>query len=343
MKLGIIGLPASGKTTVFEVLTGTFLEAGRRGENRLGTVRVPDERVEELSRIYKPAKTTFAQVEYFLPGRGQEKEGGKSSPLWTPVRDCDALILVVRNFGGYGLDPPNPLADCRSVDEDLILSDFLVVQKRLERLELDQKRGKKADPEELALLNTCAASLEENVPLRLKPEIAAAPALRGFALLSAKPMLILFNNADEDLEPPPAENFQASAACMVIRGKLEHELAQMDREEAEDFLREYDIGASAADRVISRSYELLGLISFFTVGDDEVKAWTVRRHTRAVDAAGVIHSDLQKGFIRSEVLSYADLMTAGSYAAARKSGTVRLEGKEYEVQDGDILHIRFNV
>ena len=343
MKLGLIGLPGAGKTTIFEALTSNFLGAGHKGETRIGTVRVPDQRVDELSIIYNPQKTTYAQVEYLLPGRDQDKDRSKTSSALNAVRDCDALIHVVRNFGGYGLNEPTALKDVGSIDEELILADLIVVEKRIERLALDKKRGKVSQPEETQLLESCLEILEGNAPLRQHPDVAFALPLKGFAFLSAKPMLILSNNDDEDDSLPPIRTGVENEYSLVIRGKIEQEMAQMTADEAEAFLTEFNIPASAKDRVIKKSYELLGLISFFTVGDDEVRAWTIRKHTTAINAAEVIHSDMKKGFIRGEVLAFDDLMTAGSYAAARKKGTVRLEGKEYEVEDGDILHVRFNV
>lgn len=343
MKSGIIGLAGSGKTTVFEALTGNFQETGHRGDNRIAAIRVPDVRVDVLAGMYAPKKTSYAQVEYLLPRKGLDKDGAKGPSLWTAVRDCDALIHVVRNFSGYGLDDPTPLEDVNHIDQELILTDFMVAEKRLERLNLDQKRGRKSDPEELTLLEACISTVENNIPLRRCPELASAPRLRGFAFLSSKPMLVLFNNADEDDCLPDITGGGSNELRLAIRGKLEHELAQMSPEEAAEFLKEFDIATSAKDRIIAKSYELLGLISFFTVGEDEVKAWTIRKHTAAIDAAEVIHTDLKKGFIRAEVLAFDDLMSAGSYAAARKLGTVRLEGRDYEVQDGDILHVRFNV
>ena len=344
MRLGIIGLPQSGKATVFEALTQSVAGDGNRQESRIGTIFVPDERVNILSDMYNPRKTIFAQVEYFLPGKGDQ--GGaakKDQSIWTQVRDCDALIHTVRNFSGYGLDAPTPRDDVAAIDQELIISDLVVVEKRLERLALDERRGKKPSPEEVALLNRCKEALDQEVPLRRFPDITAAKLLRGFAFLSAKPMLILFNNDDEDDQLPDASQLPDGEECMVIRAKLEQELAQMSADEATEFLAEFNITASATDRVIQRSYELMGLISFFTVGEDEVRAWTIGRDTDAVDAAEVIHSDIKKGFIRAEVLAYDDLMAAGSYADARKMGTVRLEGKTYAVADGDIINFRFNV
>lgn len=344
MRLGIIGLPRSGKATVFEALTQSVATDGNRRESRIGTITVPDRRVETLSGMYNPRKTIFARVEYFLPGRTDPSGAAKKDhDSWTQVRDCDALIHVVRNFSGYGFDVPSPRDDAKAIDQELILSDLVVVEKRLERLALDARRGKKPDPEEIALLDRCKEHLDNETPLRRFPEIAAAKLLRGFAFLSAKPMLVLFNNEDDDDALPDAALLPQGEVCMVIRAKLEQELAQMSDEEAREFLAEFNITASATDRVIRRSYDLMGLISFFTVGEDEVRAWTIGRDTDAVDAAEVIHSDIKKGFIRAEVLAYDDLMEAGSHADARKKGTVRLEGKTYKVCDGDIINFRFNV
>jgi ribosome-binding ATPase len=344
MKLGIIGKTGAGKTTVFEALNRTQSESGPRKEIRLGTVRVPDSRVDVLSAMYQPRKTIFAQVEYLLPLTAESaKEKAKGLSIWTQVRDCDALIHVVRNFNIYGAQPPSPRSDFQEIDQELIINDLVAIEKRLERLEIDQKRGKKIDSEELSLLQQCHAHLNQEKPLRQLPDLASAPVLRGYAFLSAKPTLVLFNNEDEDEKLPELLPWGLTEKCMVIRAKLEQELAQMSAAEAEAFLNEFGIKASAMDRVISASYELLGLISFFTVGEDEVRAWTIRRGTPAVDAAEVIHSDIKKGFIRAEVLAYDDLMSAGSYAQARKQGTVRLEGKTYFVRDGDIINFRFNV
>ncbi|MCP4689953.1 MAG: redox-regulated ATPase YchF [Desulfobacterales bacterium] len=344
MKSGVIGLPGAGKTTVFEALTRSVSDPGHKGENRLGMVEVPDNRVDLLSEMYKPKKTTFARVEYLLPGaRESKKEGKADQNVWTPVRDCDAFIHVIRNFTAYGLEAPAPRDDFTALDQELIIADLVVVEKRIERLANDRRRGKKVSQEESTLLAECLKTLEEEIPLRKKPELAAAPALRGFAFLSAKPMLVLFNNNDEDEEIPDVGDLVDRESCMVIRGKLEQEISQMTDEEAAEFLEEFDISESAMDRVIEGTYDLMGLISFFTVGDDEVRAWTIREGIPAMEASGVIHTDLQKGFIRAEVLAYDDLMAAGSHAAARKKGTVRLEGKTYGVRDGDIMNVRFNV
>ena len=344
MKLGIIGLPGAGKKTVFEALTHNIADEGHYSESRIGTVNVPDDRVDVLSSMYSPKKTIYAQVEYFLPALGGgQTDKGKEQSLWTQVRDCDALIHVIRNFSFPGSPEPKPWNDFTDIDQELMVSDLVQVEKRLERLGQDRGRGRKTSSEELGLLEKCREALEDETPLRHIPELATSPVLRGFTFLSAKPMLLLLNNADEDDGLPEAVGPAQQETCDLIKGRLEQELAQMTSEEAAEFLEEFNITASAMDRIIERSYSLLGLISFFTVGEDEVRAWTIRKGTPAVEAAGTIHTDMEKGFIRAEVLAYDDMMAAGSFKEARKLGTVRLEGKTYDVADGDIITIRFNV
>ena len=336
MKLGIIGLPLSGRSTTFEALTRQGGGTAARGEDRIAMVRVPDERVDRLSRMFEPQKKIYAQVEYFLPGPGSQK---KEANPWLPVKDCDALIHVVRNHG----PDRHPVADFRAVEQELILADLVQVDKRLERIEQDQQRGKKMNTEEHTLLAESRHLLESETPLRRRPELADAKPLRGFALLTAKPLLVVFNNEESDLQLPQIGDLAGRETCLTLRAKIEQELARMSPEEAAEFLQEYKISDSAMDRMIQLSYEVMGLISFFTVGSDEVRAWTIRRGTLAVEAAGAVHSDMQKGFIRAEVIAYEDLMAAGSTAEARRRGTFRLEGKTYEVRDGDIINFRFNV
>jgi len=344
MKSGIIGLLRSGKSTVFEALTKSIPDEERRGESRIGTILVPDHRIDVLSEMYKPKKTIYAQVEYFLPGTmHNKKEKSKDQDIWTQVRDCDALIHVIRNFSGYGFEKPAPYDDFANLDQELIIADLVVIEKRLERLELDKKRGKEVNHEELSLLNQCLKLLEAETPLRKNPDLSSSHLLKGYAFVSGKPMLVLFNNEDDDDKLPDEKELGFKEDCMVIRGKLEQELAQMSAEEASEFLTEFNITESAMDRVIKRSYELLGLVSFFTVGEDEVRAWTIKKETKAIDAAGAIHTDIKQGFIRAEVLSYENLMAVGTFQEAKKKGTVKLEGKTYEVQDGDIINFRFNV
>jgi hypothetical protein len=347
MKLGIIGLPQAGKTTVFEALTGARGESPQqkpgRSDHRIGTVRVADGRVDHLSRIYRPKKTTYAQVEYLLPSDAGGAPAGKTeNALWNQVRPCDALLHVVRNFQGT-LGAPSPEADVQAMEEEMIINDLAVVEKKVERLDLDAKRGKKDEEGLRGLMEACRALLEEGRPLRSDPGLAASPALRGFTFLSAKPQLLIVNNDDEDEAPPAWSAPPEHAEVIVIRGSLEREIALLPTEEAEEFMTAYRIQASALDRVIRTSYEILDLISFFTVGEDEVKAWTVPEGTTALEAAGVIHSDIQQGFIRAEVIGFEELVRLGSLQEAKKAGQVRLEGKEHVIRDGDVVHFRFNV
>ncbi|OGQ95766.1 MAG: GTP-binding protein [Deltaproteobacteria bacterium RIFOXYD12_FULL_57_12] len=345
MKIGIIGLPGAGKTTIFEAITRIVpTESLPRMEDRLGTIRVPDKRIDALSALYKPRKTIYTQIEYLLPRAAIYAQGQKKDEtLWTGVRSCDALLHVVRNFVDASGGAPDSAGDFARLDQEMIFADLLVVEKRLERLTVDQKRGRKIDGEEEKLLIECRTLLEQDTPLRRSPELAAARLLKGFTFLSAKPILVVFSNDDESEAAPAVPELLAHENCITVRGRLEHELARMSEEDAREYLQEYGITTSVVDRVIAVSYQILGLISFFTVGEDEVRAWTIEKNTQAVDAAEVIHSDIKKGFIRAEVIAYDDLMTAGSTKEAKKKGTSRLEGKTYLVQDGDIIEFRFNV
>jgi len=341
MKLGIIGLPLAGKTTIFETLTRQLNGNSQKRENRIGVVVVPNSRIDILSKIYNPKKTTYAQVEYFLPGAGTSQDAeAKEKSVWTHVRTCDALIFVVRNFNDHVLESPTAVKDFQQLDQELILADLVVVEKRLERLEKDKKTHRLLDKEEYDLLLQCQSLLEQEKPIRSSETLATAPKLRGYTFLSAKPLLVLFNNNDDDESVPDLPE-HAFARVLSVRGKLEHEIVEMDDDE--HFMHEFNISETARSRVIRESYDLLGLASFFTVGEDEVRAWTIQKNTPAMDAAEVIHSDIKKGFIRAEVVGYDDLVTAGNYVEARKQGKTRLEGKTYSVQDSDIIDFRFNV
>ncbi len=348
MKLGIIGLPQSGKSTIFAALTGArgedeTLKTSRK-DQRMGVVRVADERVEFLSKLLKPQKTTYARVEYLLPSEIATGAAARSENLiWNQVRACDALIHVIRNFQPVGGIPPAPEDDFWRLEEEMIVYDLMVAEKRIERIELDNKRGKKPDKEEYSLLKSCLEVLENSQPLRINLELASAPALRGFTFLSAKPQLIVINNEDEDETMPPWKIEPEGLEMLLVRGRLEMEIAAMSPEEAEEFLVAYHIEKSALDRVIMGSYSLMNLISFFTVVHDEVRAWTIPSGTSALIAAGTVHSDMEKGFIRAEVLSFEHLKRHGSFQEAKKAGDVHLEGKEYIVQDGDVIGFRFNI
>ncbi|MBN1850121.1 MAG: redox-regulated ATPase YchF [Deltaproteobacteria bacterium] len=347
MKLGIIGLPGSGRSTVFAALTGARGEEsdkGQRKDQRIGTVRVMDDRVDFLSRMYQPKKTTYAQVEYLLPSEGLVGSSSQTEgALWNQVRICDALIRVLRHFRSIGGTEPTPEADFWALEEEMTLNDLMVVEKRLERIELDKKRGKGPENDEESLLLACRTLLENNQPIRLDSELSTSPVLKGFTLLSAKPQLVIINNEDDDESMLEWQQKPEGLEIMVVRGRLEMDIAAMAPEEAREFFAEYNINDAALDRVIQSSYKILNQISFFTVGEDEVKAWTIHQGTPALEAAGEIHTDIQKGFIRAEVLAYDDLQKCGSFKDAKKAGLVRLEGKEYMVRDGDIIHFRFNI
>jgi GTP-binding protein YchF len=344
MKLGIIGLAMSGKNTLFEALTKTKSPVESKMENRMASVRVPDPRIDTLSGIYNPKKTTYTQIDYFLPGKAVNKDDkSKEQSIWTKVRDCDALIHVVRNFEESGYGHPDPAGDFRKLDEELIFSDLVVADKRMERLDADLKKNRKIDHAEYGLIRECKSILDGGVPLRWHPGLAASPLLRGYTFLSAKPILVVLNSEDLGNGLPDEFEIRLGERCLAIKGKVEREIARMSDEDAVDFLSEFGIKESAMTVAIRESYVLLGLMSFFTVGEDEVRAWTIKSGTRAVDAAEAIHSDIKKGFIRAEVTSYDDLIEAGSYVEAKKRGRVRLEGKEYIVKDGDVMEFRFSM
>ncbi len=347
MKLGIIGLGRAGKTTVFNALTrrtGESVPAGGRMVPVPGVVSVPDPRVDWLSRLYKPKKTTYAQVTYLdlqgLPGVAENKQEYMSE-LLAHMRPMDAFLMVIRNFHDPVLGKTDVSRDFRELQDEFIIADLATIEKRLEKLEMEQKRGKKIIGPERELLHACAEILNAEKPLRMNPELAEAPELRGFTFLSGKPLLVIINNADDD-EKPPEVSFEWAEA-MVVRGKLEMEMAQLSDSEAEMFRTDFGIKESALNRVIRQSFRLLRRITFLTVGEDEVKAWTIPSDLPAQEAAGAVHSDIQRGFIRAEVVAFEDLQKAGSHAEARKMGVVRLEGKTYHVQDGDVINFRFNI
>jgi ribosome-binding ATPase YchF (GTP1/OBG family) len=250
---------------------------------------------------------------------------------------------VVRNFEGPAGLPPTPEQDFWRLEEDMIINDLAVVEKKIQRIELDLKRGNKSEQDLQPTLQSCLQMLEDNRPIRLNQDLAADPALRGFTFLSAKPQLVIVNNDDDDEFLPPWKREPDRVDRILVRGRLEMDIAAMSQEEAEEFLEAYHIETSALDRVIQKSYELLELIAFFTVLNQEVRAWTLKKGLPALEAAGTVHSDMKQGFIRAEVLSYEDLKEYGSFQEAKKVGKVRLEGKDYTVRDGDIINFRFKV
>ena len=359
MKTGIIGLPQVGKTSLFKILTKAKL--GDRGytnpkEIHLGVARVPDDRLEKLAALYKPKKTVFATVEYAdVAAIGQEAL--KEPNLLASLRNVDALIHVLRVFEdttsvGFAA-PIDPLKEIQDVEFDLMLSDLTQIEKRMERLEKDLKKMRSPELEaEHALLLRAKPQLESEQPLRAMEMSADEKKLiRGYMFLSQKPVLYVLNISESttlgvDLDAA-VEKYgltkiasRPGTGATAICGKVEAELAEMPDEEAEEFLLSYGLVESGLRRLIRKSYELQGLIAFFTVGEDECRAWTIPVNSRAQQAAGAIHSDLEKHFIRAETIHWDTLLAAGSEAAARSQGTLRLEGKDYIVQDGDVMHIR---
>ena len=350
MKIGIIGLSCSGKTTIFNALTGQSAEtsafSGAKREPNLAEVNVPDERLYKLSSMYNPKKTTPAKIQYVdIAGSVSSKDEKKQNELdelLNLLRPADALLHVVRNFELAG-QAPEPQKDFEALESELILTDLITVEKRLERLEKESKKGKKPDPEEYELLKKAKDLLDKGIALRGDKEICSSKKLRGFTFLSAKPTIVVLNTGDDIEIGTTKLELPSPIGFVEIKGKLEMEIMQLDPEDAEIFRNDLGLDEPATTKLIQKSYELLGLISFFTVGEDEVRAWTITQGTKAQKAAGVIHSDIEKGFIRAEVVSYDDLINAGSYHNAQKQGKVRLEGKDYIVQDGDVIQFRFNV
>ncbi len=340
MKLALCGLPGSGKSTLFAALTSRKLqEAKGREESNQAQLSVPDERVDRLSKLYQPQKTIYAQVNYIDPAPPVAKPDDPTTRLPLELRQVDGLVEVVRNFDS-GFGAPTPREDHQAFQEELILNDLITVERRLERIELDQKRGRKGDPEEVQLLEEARDILSSERPLRVNPAYADNPKLRGFGLLSSKPLIVAFNNDDENSDAP---DISIDDPVIVVRARIEAELAELGPEEREEFAADLDITESALDRLIAASYQSLNLISFFTVGTDEVRAWTIKRGESAMEAAGAIHSDLKKGFIRAEIMRWDELLQHGSEAALKKVGLVKVVGKDHIVEDGDIANIRFNV
>ncbi|HIC85788.1 MAG TPA: redox-regulated ATPase YchF [Desulfobacterales bacterium] len=343
MKFGIVGLPQAGKKTLFKALTGVRGEGPSVVEGGVATLVVHDPRVDFLSQLYKPKKTTYAKIEYLLPTEPSMSSKRSGAERWGDLRVCDALVHVVRNFKSPGGLAPDPERDFWHLEEEMILADLAVAEKRMQKLQADIKRGRKEGLKELELLKSCLETLEKGKPLRSVAHLSSAPQLRGFAFLSAKPTLVVVNNEDEDTSEPHWSRKPPMATALVARTRLEMEIAAMDPDEAEEFKNAYGIQDSMLDRIIVASFRLLDRITFFTVNPEEVRAWPIPSGTPALEAAGVVHSDMKKGFIRAEVISFEQLKAHGSLQAAKKAGVVRLEGKDYLVRDGDVIYFRFNV
>ena len=355
MQTGIIGLPQVGKTSLFRILTRAKVDTrSAPAQMHLGIARVPDVRVAKLAEAFKPKKVTYATIEYVDIG-GLQKDREKNSASLVPLREADALAHVVRLFENPAVPHEagslDPLRDIESVEIELMFYDLEQATKRIERVEKDLKKKKETILEtELALLNRCRQALESEKPLReleFKPE--EIKMLTGFMFLSRKPMLYVLNLGDEEaadidrvVEKYHLEKLASKPQTAVVPfcGKIEAELSELDDAEVAEMMKAYGLAESGRDRLIQGSYRLLGLLSFLTCGEPEVRAWTIERGMTAQKAAGAIHSDLERGFIKAEVVNWEDLLKAGSFGAAREKAQVRLEGKDYIVQDGDVILFR---
>ncbi len=344
MKVGLIGHRGAGKTTVFNMLTGLQAQVGGYGgkeEVHLGVIKVPDARVDKLSQVFKPKKTTYAEIRFTdFPASQNDDDLKGNSNLVTQMREVDAMALVLRDFEPSA----DPLRQLNDLLTEMILADLTVVENRRARL-----KKEKARPQEEALLERCATTLENEESLRnLEFSVDDENLLSGFGFLSRKPVLVLFNQPDDKAGQPLSAAYQDELKRrgldgLALAGKVEMEVAQLDESDRAAFLKEIGIQEPARERFIRASYRLLDLISFLTTGEDEVRAWTITQGTIARKAAGKIHSDIERGFIRAEVIAYDDFVVLGSEAKCKEAGKLRLEGKDYIVQDGDIIHFRFAV
>jgi GTP-binding protein YchF len=355
MRLGIIGLPSCGKTTIFNALTGGDLATGVRGDRlqvHTAVSDVPDRRVDDLSALFKPRKTIYAKVTYADIG-GLKAEAGRDGlpgQLLNQLSQMDGFVHVVRAFESELVPHPagrvDPARDLAAMEAELLLNDMLTVERRLEKLREERQKGggreKAVIDREVDLFERLSGILGKDQPLRqvsFSPEDERAMAIFGF--LTRKPLLVVVNLAEGQPDPGLAAP-GAGVQVLALQGEIEMEIAQLAPEEARAFLEEYGIAEAGRDRVLRASYDLLGLQSFFTVGDDEVRAWTVARGATALDAAGAIHTDLARGFIRAEVIHWKELLDLGGLAQARTAGKLRVEGRDYVVHDGEVVHIRFN-
>lgn len=359
MNIGLVGLPKSGKTTIFNALTGESAEvsayqSGRVEPNR-AVVRVDDTRIDELSSIYNPKKTVYAQLDLVdFAGLTAGTEGGEifSSEALAAVKSCDALALVLRNFSSEEVESQhgavNPAEEVTTLLEEFLLADQILIERRLERIREDIGKGKKEPtlPAEEKLLSMVQQRIEAGESIRsIDFNTEQQKQLGGYSFLTGKPCFAILNSDEESYggDAKLIETIGRSCPVVEFAGKFETELAGLDPDEAIVFMQDLGIEGSAKERLTGFAYSILGYSSFFTVGEDEVRAWTIRTGATAVEAAGVIHSDLARGFIRAECFSYDNLQTHGSEKELKGKGLISLEGKEYQVKDGDILNIRFSV
>jgi GTP-binding protein YchF len=353
MKIGLVGFPGSGKTTVFNALTGQTTETGygaARGKTHLGVVKVPDPRVDALSTLFQPKKTTYAEIAFSdVAAGGAAASGGQASSLdtqtLTAMRDMDALCQVVRGFVDDAGAAPKMLDEVQSLEVEMNLADLILIEKRLERAKKEKGRTS-----EVALLERLKAQLDAGHPLRELTGVSDADwnLVSGFRFLSQKPLLLVLNVEESALAAPAPADVAEHArvhglGLVVLSGKVEMDIAQMPAADQKEFIQALGLAESALGRFIRGAYSLLDLISFLTAGEDECRAWTIRRGTSAVHAAGKIHSDIERGFIRAETMRWDDLVRLGSEAKCREAAKLRLEGRDYVVQDGDVMNFRFNV
>ncbi len=335
MKTAIFGFAGSGKSELFNALTGASANSGNRA-----MVKVPEPRLDPLTKLFKAKKVTYSEIEYLdIPGGGG-KGDGLGERILSEIRGYDCVIAVLDAFSGLN----DPTDQYESIETDLLISDLAVIEKKLEKMVLEKKKNHPGyDPKVEAQLQKALALLEDGTPLRLNREIADAPQLKGFAFLSAKPILYVWNTDESNLDYETPKDGDG-VAHIALAAKLERELAELDDpEEKAMFLTDLGITETALNRVISKTYKLLGLISFLTAGEKEVRSWPVRIGSKAPQAAGVIHTDFEKGFIRAEVIGWEDFLECHDFKTCKDRGLARLEGKQYVVKDGDIIEFRFNV
>ena len=361
MKVAIIGLANSGKTTIFNALTGMNIETtiypSVVTEPHIGVVKVPDERLVKLTEIYKPKKTTHATVEYVDFIGLTKGDMAQNRKVFDMIKDADAIVHVIRGFEDESVSHPlgnvDPLRDAETVELEMIFGDMELIDTRLKRIKDGLKRGKKPEESERKMLVKCKEILEAEKPLRdIDFSDEEDKAMRHLQFMSIKPVVVLLNVSESELGSEKTlalisrlkEHFKGrQVEALGMCGKIEMDLAQMTPEDAKAFLDDLGITEPALHRLICVSYSLLGLISFLTAGEDEVRAWTIINGLDAQKAAGKIHSDIERGFIRAEVVSYNDFIDNNGMAGARDKGLLRLEGKTYTVKDGDIINFRFNV
>lgn len=355
MRLGIIGLPQSGKTTIFNLLTGgdqPVVTSGGRFEVHTAVIDVPDDRLEQIAALSKPEKIIHGKVTYAdIAGLGSGSGGEISGPLLNQLTQMDGFLHVVRCFDDPGVPhlsgEIDPERDIAAMDSEMLINDLIAVERKLERLQDEWRKGggrsKSEIEREIELFKKLQSALSAEQPLRdLDFSNDEKRILSGFGFLTSKPMLILLNLGDGQ-DPPDITYSHAHSAVASLQGKLEMEIAQLSPGEAEVFLQEFGISESGMARLIHLSYELMGLISFFTIGDNEVRAWAIPRGETAHEASGRIHSDIYQGFIRAEVIHWDELVSLGGLSKARTTGKLRLEGKDYVLQDGEVMQVRFNI